>query len=322
MIGSLNAKLSEPIAVLQPFMADAIVIGCLYALMSMGLTLTYMTTKVPNFAHGSFVTVGVYLAFTLYHFDKVLAYYSIPFSFLLVGGTAVAIYRFVLKPLSARGASIVSLMISTLAIDIAFIGIFGIYSDLLANNYKIFNSRFFLLADSDISILGLRGLTIIAPFFLALVTVILWLALTKTKFGIAMRAAVENPNLAGVLGINIERVYLASWFLAGGLAGLAGSLMVLWLPGNPHVGSDLIVAIFASSILGGLFSVYGAVVGGLMVGGLTVLVTVYGSQLLGSWVDAWEVGIPMLIMAFSLLIVPKGITAVDWRHLFASSRKR
>jgi len=93
-------------------------------------------------------------------------------------------------------------------------------SDLLSNNYKVFTSKFFLLADSDTSIFGLRGLTIIAPLMLALVTLALWLSLTKTKSGVAMRGAVENPSLAGVLGINIERVYLVSWFLAGGLAGL------------------------------------------------------------------------------------------------------
>jgi branched-chain amino acid transport system permease protein len=213
-------------------------------------------------------------------------------------------------------------MIATLAIDIAFIGIFGIFSDILSNAFKIFNSKFFLLADTDISLFGLRGLTVIAPIFVIMVTMSLWVSLTKTKFGIAMRAAVENPNLAGVLGINIERVYLVSWFLAGGLAGLAGSLMVLWLPGNPHIGSDFIVAIFASSILGGLFSVYGAVIGGLMVGGLTVLITVYASELLGSWVSAWQVAMPMLIMAASLLIVPQGVTSVNWKRLLALFQRR
>jgi branched-chain amino acid transport system permease protein len=296
-------------------MADAIVYASLFALMSMGLTLTYMTTKVPNFAHGSLVTVGVYLAFTLYHFDNLLPYYSIPMSFLLVGACAVAMYILVLKPLSRRGSSLVSIMIATLAVDIAFVGIFGIFSDLLSNEYKVFNSKFFILANTDITIIGLRGLVVIAPICLALVTAILWLSLTRTKFGIAMRAAVENPNLAGVLGINIERVYLVSWFVAGGLAGVAGSLMVLWLPGNPHIGSDFIVAIFAASILGGLFSVYGAVIGGVMVGGLTVLITVYASDLLGSWVSAWQVAMPMLIMAVSLLIVPQGITSLNWKRL-------
>ena len=302
-------------------MADAIVYACLFALMSMGLTLTYMTTKVPNFAHGSFVTVAVYLAFTLYHFDNILAYYSIPFAFLLVGGIAVVMYRLVLRPLAARGASLVSRMIATFAVDIVFVGIFGIYSDLLSNVFQTFNSKFFVLAGSDIQVFGESGLVLAAPICLVLVTAILWLSLTRTKFGIAMRAAVENPNLAGVLGINIERVYLVSWFIAGGLAGLAGTLMVLWLPGNPHVGSDFIVAIFASSILGGLFSVYGAVIGGVLVGGLTVLVTVYAGQLFGSWVDAWEVAMPMLIMVVSLLIVPQGVTSVNWKRLGARLRK-
>jgi len=88
-------------------------------------------------------------------------------------------------------------------------------SDLLSNNYKVFTSKFFLLADSDTSIFGLRGLTIIAPLMLALVTLALWLSLTKTKSGVAMRGAVENPSLAGVLGINIERVYLVSWWWFG-----------------------------------------------------------------------------------------------------------
>jgi len=301
--------------------ADAIVYACLFALMSMGLTLTYMTTKVPNFAHGSFVTVAVYLAFTLYHFDNILAYYSIPFAFLLVGGIAVVMYRLVLRPLAARGASLVSRMIATFAVDIVFVGIFGIYSDLLSNVFQTFNSKFFVLAGSDIQVFGESGLVLAAPICLVLVTAILWLSLTRTKFGIAMRAAVENPNLAGVLGINIERVYLVSWFIAGGLAGLAGTLMVLWLPGNPHVGSDFIVAIFASSILGGLFSVYGAVIGGVLVGGLTVLVTVYAGQLFGSWVDAWEVAMPMLIMVVSLLIVPQGVTSVNWKRLGARLRK-
>lgn len=302
-------------------MADAIVYACLFALMSMGLTLIYMTTKVPNFAHGSFLTVGAYLAFTLYHFDKIIPYYSIPFAFLFVGGISVALYRLILKPLAAKGSSLISLMIATLAVDIAFTGIFGIYSDILANNYKVFNSKFFVIANSDITLFGLRGLVVIAPVLLALITIALWLALTRTKFGIAMRGAVENPGLAGVLGINIELVYLASWFIAGGLGGLAGSLMVLWLPGNPHVGSDLIVAIFASSILGGLYSVYGAVMGGIVVGGLTVLMTVYGSELLGSWVSAWEVGIPMVIMALTLLVLPRGITSVNLKRLWHSSRK-
>jgi branched-chain amino acid transport system permease protein len=299
-----------------------LVYGSLFALMSMGLTLTYMTTKVPNFAQGSFVTIGAYLAFTLNHFNGLSPYLSVPFSFLLVGVVAIAMYRLVLKPLSARGSSLVSLMIATLAIDIAFVGIFGIYSDLLSSVYKIYNSKFFLLSQTDLTIFDQRGLTFIAPISLGLITLVLWLALTRTKFGIAMRAAVENPNLAGILGIDIERVYLVSWFLAGGLAGLGGSFVVLWLPGSSHVGSDFIVGIFAASILGGLFSVYGAVIGGLLVGCGEILLTVYAARLLGSWAIEWQAGVPMLIMVISLIIVPEGITSVKWSRVLGSLRKR
>jgi branched-chain amino acid transport system permease protein len=305
----------------EPFMADALVYGSLFALMSMGLTLTYMTTKVPNFAQGSFVTIGAYLAFTLYQFKGVSPYLSVPFSFLLVGVTAIAMYRLVLKPLSARGSSLVSLMIATLAIDIAFVGIFGIYSDLLSSVYLVYNSKFFLLSQADVTIFGLRGLTFIAPISLGVITLVLWLALTRTKFGIAMRAAVENPSLAAILGIDIERVYLVSWFLAGGLAGLGGSFVVLWLPGSSHIGSDFIVGIFAASILGGLFSVYGAVIGGLLVGGGEILLTVYAARLLGSWATEWQAAVPMLIMAVSLIVVPQGITSVRWSRVL-SLRKR
>ena len=295
--------------------------GSLFALMSIGLTLTYMTTRVPNFAQGTFVTVGAYLAFSLYHFEGVSPYVSLPFSFVLVGAVATAMYKFILKPLAARGSSLISLMIATFAIDIAFVGIFGIYSDLLSNVYRVYDSKFFLLRSTDFTISGVSALTFIAPISLVLITVVLWLGLTYTKFGIAMRGAVENPNLAGILGINVEQVYTVSWFLAGGLAGFAGSLVVLWLPGSPHIGSDFIVNIFAASILGGLFSVYGAVIGGLLVGAGEITLTVYGTRLFGTWVSEWQAAIPMLIMAAALIVVPRGITSANWKRLTSWRRK-
>ncbi len=298
------------ITFLEPFIVDALVYGCLFALMSIGLTLTYMTTKVPNFAHGSFVTVGVYLAFSLYHFQNLSPYYSIPVSFLLGGGVATAMYLYILRPLSARGSSFVPLMISTLAVDIAFIGVFGIYSDLLSNVYGVGNSKFFVLISADFQIFDTGGLAIVAPLSVVAITGALWILLTKTRFGIAMRAAVENPSLAGTLGVNIQRVYVISWFIAGGLAALAGSFLVLWLPGNPHIGSDFIVAIFAASILGGLTSIYGAVIGGLIVGAGEILVTVYGTRLLGSWFTQYQVAIPMVILALVLLFLPEGIISL------------
>src|SRR5438552_15032225 len=103
--------------------------------MAVGLTLTYLTTKVPNFAYGSFVTIGSYTSFSVFRIDHVKQYFSVPLAFLLGALVSVAMYLGVLRMLASRGSSLVALMISTLAIDIAFVVIFGIYSDYLTSHY-------------------------------------------------------------------------------------------------------------------------------------------------------------------------------------------
>jgi len=81
-----------------------------------------------------------------------------------------------------------------------------------------------------------------------------------------MRATVENPGLAGVAGISVDLVYAASWLVAGGLAGVSGVLMSLWLMGNPDIGASMLPSIFATSVVGGLQSIYGAFLGRFLVG--------------------------------------------------------
>lgn len=245
----------------------------MFALMAIGLTLTYMTTKVPNFAYGSFVTIGLY---TAYHFTKVFKinpYGASIFAFMLGGAVSVLMYVGILRPLARRGTPLVALMIATFGVDIGFVGIFGIYTDYMTSRYRLSDASQFFALPGDFKLFGLQGVAFVAPLVLALITAGLFLLLTKTRFGIAMRASVENSSLARVLGINVERVNVVSWMLAGGFAGLAGALYTLWLPGGTSTGSDLIVEIFASSVLGGLGSIFGAVAGGLMIGASEDLVT-------------------------------------------------
>ena len=217
---------------LPPYAVSAIVYGSLFALMSTGVTLTYLTTKVPNFAHGAFVTVGLYTSFALLRINKINPYESLPLSFLVSGLVAVAMYLFVLRPLSRRGAPIISLMIATLAVDIVFIGILGIYSDYLYTVKKVFDAKlFYALTSIDFRFLGVDGVVVVAPVALAAITLGLYVSLTKTRFGIAMRATVENPNLARIVGINTEVISLTSWFIAGGLR-WGGRHSVLLLAGR------------------------------------------------------------------------------------------
>ncbi len=301
-----------------PYVIDAIVYGSLFGLMAIGLTLTYLTTKVPNFAYGSFVTIGIYTSFSLYRLQRVNPYFSAPVAFLLGALSSVAMYLGVLRVLARRGSSLVALMISTLALDIGFLGIFGIYTDYLYYHNFIIDSKSFYQLGVDFSLFGLPGLLFMAPICLGIITATLFLLLTRTKFGVAMRASVENPSLARVMGIDVEKVYIFAWFLAGGFAAMSGSFYVLWLPGGIDAGSRLIVEIFAASVLGGLASIYGAVLGGLIIGASEILLTTAGIDLFGSWVSIYQKGIPLVIMVITLLVLPQGLVSIRWRNLTRS----
>ena len=297
------------------FVTDSIVYGSLFGLMAVGLTLTYLTTKVPNFAYGSFVTIGIYTTYSLYRLNGLDPYLSTPVAFLVGALGSVAMYLGILRVLARRGSSLVALMISTLALDIAFIGIFGIYTDYLYYHYLLIDTKSFYQLGGDFTLYGLPGLVFVAPVSLGLITVALFIMLTQTRFGIAMRASVENPSLARVVGIDVEKTYVFAWLLAGGFAALSGSFYSLWLPGSVDSGSKLIVEIFSASVLGGLASIYGAVLGGLVIGASEILVTNAGTHFFGSYVLVYQKGIPLVIMVITLLFLPQGLVSIDWRNL-------
>ena len=254
------------------YLISALIYACLFALMAMGLTLTYMTTKVPNFAYGDFVLIGVYSAYTTVKVFNNNAYVGSALGFGVGALASAVMYLAVLRPMSRRGSSLVSLMIATFGVDIGFVGIFGVFTDYLQYNLGHIDApQFYALP--DFSLFGYSGVTYIAPLSAVATVVGIYLLFTRTKFGVAMRAAVENPPLARVLGINVDLVTTVSWMLAGGFAAFAGGLLTLQLPAGTATGNNVIVEIFASSVLGGLNSIFGAAVGGAIIGGSEILVT-------------------------------------------------
>jgi len=320
---------------LDPILTNAITYGCLYGIMCVGLTLTYMTTKVPNFAHSNFVVFAIFAGATALIFGGLVSSYdTLPIAFLSAGIIAVIMYLLVLKPLVARGANIVVLMIATFAVSIVmdavvaavfFTYLQGVYGRFLANHgYYLYdlNQLPDVLPNGARDIFGVKPIFVVAPVALVGVTVSIALLL-RTRFGVAMRAAIENPNLARVLGINVDRVYLVSWFIAGGLAGIGGSLYSIQAPAVPNTSSNIIVDIFAGVVLGGISSIYGGIVGGFVVGFsetyvislLTNFVDSTYGYAAGSIVTSFQKGVPLAIMIIALLVIPKGLTSVDWRAL-------
>ena len=290
---------------------DAIIFGNLLVLLSIGLTLTYITLKIPNFAHGDFATIGIYVAYYFLVFHKISPYITLPIAFLVSGTIALLSYLLVFRPLNNRGISIVGLMVASIAIEVALRSTLHIYADSLTNVYKVI-SRGFIFRDFGIRIsrtIYIPGLLIISTALTFTLIITLYILLTKTKFGIAMRAAIENPDLAEVLGVDVNKVYAVSWFLAGGLAGLAGALVPFRMPANPEIGWMLLLRVFSSSILGGLSSIYGAMLGGYIVGFAEVI----GIQLLSNppfnLSTAYRPAIPFAILIATLLLMPEGLAS-------------
>ena len=300
---------------IPPIIMDAVIYASLLSMLSTGLTLTYMTTKVPNFAHGDFAGLTTYISLVVVEVLGLNPYIGIVPGFLVGGLTALILYLFVLKPLLDRGATYVILMIATIAFDMILFSAINILADYLSNVYKLV-TKLFILRSYDFKLFGQPGVFLIAPLMAFLMVALLHLFLNKTKFGIAMKAAIENPSLAGVVGINVNLTYAVSWFIAGGLAGIAGALIPLWLMCNPDIGMRLIVSVFAASIVGGLTNIYGAFVGGLLIGLAEVLGTRYLSSIIGSWIIPYRPVIPLAIMSLTLLFAPRGLTGVSWRRLF------
>jgi branched-chain amino acid transport system permease protein len=302
-------------------LSGALIFSSLLTLLSIGLTLTYLTTKVSNFAHSAIASVGAYITLTVVEFWQWNPYHYL-FVAVLVGSVlALTQYLLVFRPLIRRGASNVVLMVATLAMELVLLSVLNIYADYLTKTFKI-RSRYFFLASSDITLIGQRGLLIIAPSLTVIIATLLHLLLTRTKFGIAMRAAIEDPSLASVVGINVDLVYAVSWVVAGGLGGLSGALLPLYTPGYPEMSAIIIVSVFAASIVGGLISIYGAVLGGLLMGLSEILGTSYLASFLGSWVIPYRPLIPLIAIVITLLLAPNGIMGVKglkteslWRRI-------
>ena len=166
----------------DPIYTDALIYASLLAMLAIGLTLTYITTRVPNFAHASVAMVGAYIALIITRVVDVNPYISIPISFVVAGMVSLGLYMFVLKPLIRRNASKAIQMISTIAFDLILIGVLNVLADYIVTTYKI-PSREFTLRGYDLAVGDAPMILIVAPIMIASLAFALHIMLRKTKFG-------------------------------------------------------------------------------------------------------------------------------------------
>jgi branched-chain amino acid transport system permease protein len=259
----------------------ALVFASELTLLSIGFTLTYMTAKIPNFAHGTYARLGIYVSYTMSKILGLSPYTGFPVAFLIGGVFSVIVYKLVIKALFNMGGGAIVLTISTLAIQIFLTALIQVYAFWLRETYHTYAMNF-LLKEYDFTYAGFPGIFIMSISLSIGSVLTLRYMLTRTKIGIAMRATAEDPELASVLGINTERIQVFSWFLTGGLACLAGAMIPLWFQSTPQTGSALITSIMAGSLLGGFNNIYGAVIGGATVGLSEIILTYWGQSLIGT----------------------------------------
>lgn len=286
-------------------------VGSMYALMAIGLTLTLAVIKLPNFAHAELITVGAYAALVMS-----LNFSSNPLLVLGVAALATALvallcHRTVYRPLAKHSSSMYTLILSSFAVGL----ILRYIIFLLVDRADLFDKR--IQVQQSILFqnqwLTLTNIFIwVVPTSIGLV-IALSLVLNYTALGREMRALADNEVLARVLGIPVNRVINLTWVLVGALTGVGGALWGLYTFVNPMVGWLAILSVFAASILGGMTSFVGTILGAYLVAFSenTIMLA------LNSWfgIDfSFKPAIPFLIIILVLLVRPQGFSGLSLRR--------
>ncbi len=236
-----------------------ILLGGIYGLVSIGLNLIFGVVRIVNFAQGELVMFGMYGSYFAYAQFGINPYLSVLVVAPLVGLLGMAIQRLVIHPLRDEPNMQI---FATFGLLILFQNIMLAVSR--GEAYSIggqVGSTVLTVGDLKISVV--RLVTFVA---VTLITIGLHLFLSRTMAGKSIRAVTQDKRAARAMGINVERTFLITFGLGAALAGMAGAMLTPIYSITPAVGGNFILAAFAVVVLGGLGSVWGAYIGGLIVG--------------------------------------------------------
>lgn len=284
---------------------QAVIIGVLtggvYALMASGQTLIFGIMKVVNLAQGALVIVGAYLSYTLLVHFGIDPFLSILITTPALFAIGVVIQLAFLRPLRSDDAAEMSLLV-TFAVAL---GIEGVLTLIYKTNYQAIKTGY---ANDSFDIWGYRvGAVRLYAFILSIAALVaLYLVLERTRLGRAIRATVQNPTSALLLGVDSRKVAAVGFGLGAATAAAAGAVFGLVYAFNPNSHYDLISRLLSIVILGGLGSIGGAVVGALLMGVASSLVSVFGSPV---WSDFTFFGVLLVV----LLIRPQGLFGATLR---------
>jgi len=293
-------------------LVDGVLVGSILSLGAIGLTMTMHMLRFANFSHAELLSIGAYCALV---FDKLFkAVYAplgaaigplsltwalvlaIVISMAITGASAVLIDRLVFRRVRAKGGEL-SMVFASFGVAMIIRNLLGLIFGLQSQLYS--RDIVFAMVVSRNPSLLVKPDQVFSLIAALAIMAILHLVLSRTTFGYGLRAVAENPGLAQVSGINLNRMITLIWIIGGGLAAAAGVFYGLSNQINPVLGRDLVLPIFAATIVGGIGSIYGAVLGGFLVGigaNLALLILPSG----------YSPSVPFLIIIGVLMIRPTG----------------
>lgn len=284
------AGLSFDLIAVQLFAGLAL--GAIYVLFAIGLSLIFGMLTVVNFAHGAFFMAGAYVGLFVLMLggNFWLCLVVVP---LVVGGIGLIVERFLVRPLYGRG------------IDYPLLLTFGL-SYIMVELIRIAFGKTGYPFDTPELLQGAVNIGIgYFPLYrlfvfgaAAIVLLALWLFLEKTSFGLIIRAGARDPQIVGVLGVDVSKVWLVVFGIGTAIAGLAGVLAAPLQGVIPEMGSTILAEAFVVTVVGGMGSIGGAVIAGLLVGVVVSMTSLFAPEMAKVSIFA--------LMAIVLLIRPQG----------------
>jgi len=277
---------------------NALITGAIYSLVASGFSLIYSTCRFVHFAHGATITLSAYFMYFL--FSNLSLDFWLSLIFTIIFASFLGFFmNFVYKQFRKRKASPFILLMVSFAMLILFESLILIF---FGTDIKVFD---FIKVSEGLKIFGI----IITPLqlFILLTSIILFVLLflfmKRTKIGKAMRAVADNKDLAEILGISSEKIYLYSFIVSSLIAGVAAVLIGLEQNLWPTMGTNLMIKGFTAAIIGGIGSVPGAILGSFLLG----FVENFSVWFLPS---SYKDAITFILLFLFLLFRPNGILGV------------
>jgi branched-chain amino acid transport system permease protein len=287
-----------PLEILLQQLINAVSIGSLYALMAIGLSMVFGILRLINFAHGDLIMVGSYVAL-------LLLMLGLPFGVAAIAGVTAStvaglvMERVAYRPL--RGAHEVAMLLTSFSVTI-FLENLAII--IFRPTSRPFAAPAFLQGVIEMGQLRIAGLDLIAIVVAAVLLVALTLFVTRTDIGISMRAASQDLVAAQLMGINVNRVIATAFGIGSFMAGIVGLLWSVRVGKvDPLMGFNPVLKAFIATVIGGLGSLPGAVIGGYVLGALEILLQALLPPDLNPYRDAFVYGILIALLLFR----PSGI---------------